>query len=97
MAVQKCVECSETLSWKDIIKSVIRGYAPIKCRRCGTAHRISFKSRLVMASSISIAVLSGMLLNGRYEMIPLFIMGIFIWGILMIAVSTLYARCNKEE
>lgn len=40
MSIQKCLNCGKQFSWKEIQK-----YQPIECKKCGTKHNDTMKSR----------------------------------------------------
>ena len=46
---QKCYQCGKTFLWKEIEKSLVFAYKPIRCRECGTKHGITFNSRIIVS------------------------------------------------
>lgn len=66
--MQKCQECSKEFEWKRIVVSLIGGYKPMKCNRCGSVHDISFKSRIGI---VLFAVIMPILLRSTGMMIQL--------------------------
>lgn len=49
MKIQQCEHCHKQFTWKEIQASLWLAYRPIKCRECGTVHKILLSSRLVIA------------------------------------------------
>jgi CXXC-20-CXXC protein len=48
MGIQKCENCGYQFTWKEIQKAIRWTYKPLVCRKCGTRHFISMKTRLVL-------------------------------------------------
>ncbi|WP_181347297.1 TIGR04104 family putative zinc finger protein [Thalassobacillus sp. CUG 92003] len=46
ITIQKCNYCSSQFNWSVILISLMLGYKPIKCDKCGKEHKIAFSSRV---------------------------------------------------
>lgn len=44
--MQKCLNCQEKLKYSQVFRTVINGYKPLECERCGEKHKVTFSSRL---------------------------------------------------
>lgn len=49
MNLQVCELCATPFKWKKIVSSISRSYRPLCCSECGTEHKITVASRLIVA------------------------------------------------
>ncbi|WP_370876309.1 TIGR04104 family putative zinc finger protein [Neobacillus ginsengisoli] len=45
MPLQQCEKCRYKFKWREIQKSLLWGYKPLICKKCGLEHRINSMSR----------------------------------------------------
>ncbi|QHJ70971.1 TIGR04104 family putative zinc finger protein [Planococcus halotolerans] len=45
--MQKCAECNEPFKWNQLYKSLWFAFQPVRCRNCGTVHKVASASRLL--------------------------------------------------
>ncbi|MBM7569928.1 TIGR04104 family putative zinc finger protein [Aquibacillus albus] len=45
MAIQKCKSCGYQFTWKEIQKAIRWTYKPLVCKKCGTTHVVTNKTR----------------------------------------------------
>lgn len=45
MGIQKCKSCGYQFTWKDMQKAIRWTYKPLVCKKCGTKHVITNKTR----------------------------------------------------
>ncbi|WP_408634695.1 TIGR04104 family putative zinc finger protein [Oceanobacillus manasiensis] len=48
--LQKCNRCNASFHWGQIYKSFWWSYKPIKCKECGTVHKIRISGRFIFVS-----------------------------------------------
>lgn len=94
--MQKCHKCSNQFKWKTIIKSIWLGYTPIVCDSCDTKHYVNFTTRLILAISISIPLITRVFIfNSFFENYVLLIYPI--WITIFICITPFFARYHIEH
>ncbi|MFD2751511.1 TIGR04104 family putative zinc finger protein [Virgibacillus siamensis] len=46
MILQKCVGCDYQMRWRTIYKSLMLGYRPIQCHKCGMKQKVTSATRI---------------------------------------------------
>lgn len=109
--MQKCIECSNSFKYNDILKSLWFngfGYEPIKCDKCNTTHHVHFSTRLILGCLLVSPVLFinfASLFFDYYFTLPDYSLVIYIlWLIIIVLITPFYARYhikgtgkNKEQ
>lgn len=57
LRIQKCENCGNQFSWREVVMTTISGswgYQPLVCRKCGTKHKVTMISRILVAFPIPI-------------------------------------------
>ncbi|MCM3610774.1 hypothetical protein M4S82_05880 [Planococcus sp. MERTA32b] len=45
--MQRCTECNEPFKWNQLYQSLWFAFRPVRCRKCGTVHKVGSASRLL--------------------------------------------------
>lgn len=57
MGIQKCENCGYQFTWKEVEQSFVRWTAiPLVCKKCGTSHEISKRTRFLVALPVPIMI-----------------------------------------
>ena len=65
MAIQSCSSCSRSFTWKEVQKTLLRGYKPIVCSKCGEKHQINDFSKLLIGMLVTFPTVAFILLISR--------------------------------
>ncbi|WP_209123840.1 TIGR04104 family putative zinc finger protein [Alkalihalobacillus sp. BA299] len=88
MAQQKCDNCGQVITKKEIQHSLLKGYRPITCNNCGTVHQIKEISKLIIAMLVTFpVVLLVLLLSTAIGLsgIQTFVVGLIILAITIVS------------
>ncbi|GAA0180859.1 hypothetical protein SH2C18_34790 [Clostridium sediminicola] len=97
MHIQKCKNCGNQFKWKDIVKSIWRGYKPIKCDNCKTIHYMKSSSRSIIA--LMCFMISVFVIKYFFYKEPLFIY-IFLISIcysLLVCLAPFFTKYDIED
>ena len=80
LGIQKCESCGYQFRWKEIQKAIRWSYKPLVCRKCGTEHRVTIRTRLLVGLLASLII--AFLIKVSYELglalsLPLIIILLF--------------------
>jgi CXXC-20-CXXC protein len=60
MRIQKCKNCDNQFKWKVVYLSLLLGYKPITCTKCGSNHKIIFSSRITIGLLTALPTIASM-------------------------------------
>lgn len=55
--MQRCAECNQAFKWNQLYKSLWLAFKPVRCRNCGTVHKVASASRLLVALLLLVPVI----------------------------------------
>jgi CXXC-20-CXXC protein len=96
--MQKCQVCSTPFEKKDVMHSIwnITSYAPIRCKNCGSEHKVKYTTRLVYGLCIWIPLFIDIVFR---ESLPIFAFPLMISIVLiaLIILTPYLARYNLKS
>jgi CXXC-20-CXXC protein len=98
LGIQKCGTCYNQFSWKDVVKTTTAGfgYQPLVCSKCGTKHKVTIMTRIVVAFFMPILVFILNLSNIIPFLIPFYLVLLLIL-IFFIAIMLLFPYFAKYK
>ncbi|WP_353051568.1 TIGR04104 family putative zinc finger protein [Peribacillus frigoritolerans] len=57
LGIQKCETCGYQFTWREVQKAIRWTYKPLVCRKCGTKHKVTMQTRLLLALLSGVIVL----------------------------------------
>jgi CXXC-20-CXXC protein len=98
LGIQKCETCWNQFSWKEVVNTTTAGfgYQPLVCSKCGTKHKVTIMTRIVVAFFIPIVVFILNLGNMIPFLIP-FYLGLLIILIFFFAIMLIFPYFAKYK
>lgn len=96
--MQQCQKCSESFTWKSILRSIMFGYKPIECSSCNSKHYVTVMTRI--GFSIFLTAFPLVLVYVRMFVtinILIAICGYLIWATFIILVIPFFAGYHIQE
>ncbi|MBO0589022.1 hypothetical protein I2484_17140 [Sporosarcina sp. E16_8] len=91
--MQKCDHCNTPFTYGEINKSLWLAYRPIKCRQCGTKHKVLIASRFVLSIIVVPITVFGIYLTSNFNLSILSMLAMVL--LLTIPVSLLFPYLVK--
>lgn len=55
--MQRCTNCQQKFKWSQFFQSLWLAFRPVKCRNCGTLHKVANASRLLATLLLLVPVI----------------------------------------
>jgi len=91
----QCNNCSHTINYKSVLKSIWGGYKPIRCDQCKSMLYVNKSTRLIFAALIPFPLLIQTQLTKLFGQYSFF--AFFLWIVVIVSILPLVSRYSVRK